>query len=92
MPAQRQLDGTRQPRPLWQHACAVVLHGWAEHAYHEAGPIMLSEADYLAAIKAAQKVVLCKDGKSQPIPYKGALSPHCPHFKDGLPEPVPVKE
>lgn len=89
MPMIRQLDGTRQPRPAWEHACADVLHGWAVHAYHEAGPIMLTESNYLAAIEAIkQGMLLCKDGKSQYVPHRAALSVHCPHFKEGLPELV----
>ncbi len=89
MPMLRQLDGTRQPRPSWEHACADTLHGWSVHAYHAAGPIQLSESNYLAAIDAVKRgTPLCKDGKAQYVPHKGALSPHCPHFKKGLPEPV----
>ena len=31
------------------------MHGWDLHAYHEAKPLELSEADYLAALAAASK-------------------------------------
>lgn len=35
------------------HKCASRLHGWPQHEYHEAEPIMLSRAAYEAALKAA---------------------------------------
>lgn len=38
----------------WQHAAADSLHGWAQHAHHYQGaPLMLSQADYQAALEAA---------------------------------------
>jgi len=37
----------------WQHAAAAALHGWAQHAHHEAEPIKISRKDYEAALKAA---------------------------------------
>src|SRR5690606_39997056 len=38
----------------WKHAVADKLHGWAEHAYHYADdPLLMTEADYLAALEAA---------------------------------------
>lgn len=95
MPMIRQIDGTRQPRPAWEHACADVLHGWAVHAYHQAGPIMLTESDYLAAIEAVKRgMVLCKDGKYSYVPHPRAMSPDCPHYKNypGKCPPEPVKE
>lgn len=36
-----------------EHRCADTLHGWSEYAHHYAKPMMLTESDYLAAIKAA---------------------------------------
>jgi len=38
----------------WQHAAADSLHGWAQHAHHYQGePLLLSQADYEAALDAA---------------------------------------
>ena len=48
------------------HRCADTLHGWSEYAHHYAKPMMLSESDYLAALKAAGKYE-----KHEP-----AISPH----------------
>jgi len=49
----------------WQHAAAAALHGWAQHAHHEAEPIKLSRKDYESALKAASYPVtrVLKDGK-----------------------------
>ena len=35
------------------HRCADTLHGWTEHKHHQSESMKLSEADYLAALKAA---------------------------------------
>jgi hypothetical protein len=35
---------------LWKHRVAAFLHGWETHEYHEAKPVLLSEADYKAAL------------------------------------------
>lgn len=40
--------------PSWQHAAADSLHGWSQHAHHyQAEPLLLAQADYLAALEAA---------------------------------------
>ncbi len=49
-----------------QHLAAAELHGWAEHAHHEAKPIQLSKEDYEAALHAAYHPVtrvIGRDGK-----------------------------
>lgn len=43
--------GVRGPGPM--HRCADSLHGWSEHAHHQAEPMQLTESDYQAALKAA---------------------------------------
>lgn len=55
--------------PCWQHACASAMGGWAQHRHDADAPFLLSEADYLAALKAAEAP-----------PYRpplGAISPYC---------------
>ena len=38
----------------WKHQCADLLHGWSQHAYHfQSEPLLISQADYEAALKAA---------------------------------------
>lgn len=41
----------------WQHAAAEALHGWKQHAHHEAKPIQLTRQDYEAALVAASQPV-----------------------------------
>ena len=53
----------------WQHSAAANLHGWGSHAHHAGEPIKMTEADYLAALKAASVHPY--------VPHPGALSPHC---------------
>jgi hypothetical protein len=36
---------------LWRHRTASFLHGWEQYEYHR-GPVLLSKADYAAALKA----------------------------------------
>lgn len=51
----------------WQHAAAEALHGWKQHAHHEAAPIRLSRNDYDNALRAASHPVtraVDKDGKA----------------------------
>lgn len=51
----------------WQHAAAAQLHGWAEHEHHEGGPILLTRAEYAAALKAASEpVTRVLDDKGRP--------------------------
>lgn len=79
-------EGARpKPRPAysWQHAAAAQLHGWGLHEHHAGAPILLSQADYEAALKAAEApVTLPADGNRQAItvyvPHAPALSPHAP--------------
>jgi hypothetical protein len=40
-----------------QHAAAEALHGWKEHAHHEAAEIQISLDDYKKALVAAWKPV-----------------------------------
>lgn len=35
---------------LWRHNVASFLHGWHQHEYHQAKPVMLSKLDYAAAL------------------------------------------
>jgi hypothetical protein len=45
-----------QAKSHWKaaHATAEYLHGWADHAYHyENDPLLITEADYVAALEAA---------------------------------------
>lgn len=59
------------------HASAVVLHGWAQHEHHEGKPIQLSEADYKAALLAAQAAhPVTKDERDAYRPHVAALSQH----------------
>ncbi len=61
------------PHYSWQHACADAAHGWSHHAYHyQAEPLLLSEADYMAAIDAACP----KEGL--PLQHEPARAPHAP--------------
>lgn len=69
------------------HAAAEALHGWREHAHHEAKPIQLSRADYEAALKAAAAPVtraLDKDGKptGEPIDSTEAANKGIPTITD----------
>jgi hypothetical protein len=83
-------DGSRiqitQDVPAWQHNAAGALHGWSLHAYHTGKPLLLTVADYKAALKAAEGPAL-KDGKvidpkAEPyVPHKPAMSPHAPWAK-----------
>jgi len=41
----------------------------------------LTQADYEKALKAAERPVLCDDGKHHYVPHPGALSEHHPHGK-----------
>ncbi len=53
------------------HECAAILHGWREHELHTDGaPLLMSQEDYLAALKATMPEV------GNPVPHKPALSPH----------------
>lgn len=52
------------------HECAAVLHGWREHEHHAGTPLLMSEEDYLAALKATMPEV------GNPVPHKPACSPH----------------
>jgi len=56
--------------PCWQHGAASGLHCWELHEHHAGGPLMLTESDYLAALKAAEG--------PQYKPHAAALSPHAP--------------
>ena len=56
--------------PNWQHGAAAALHCWDLHEHHAGGPLLLTESDYLAALKAAE-------GPSYK-PHAAALSPHAP--------------
>ncbi|GMV19459.1 MAG: hypothetical protein AMXMBFR56_76830 [Polyangiaceae bacterium] len=56
----------------WQHAVAVVMHGWKQHEAHEGGPLLLSERDYLAALDAAAPA------KGLPQQHAAAASKHAP--------------
>lgn len=43
----------------WKHAAADSLHGWSLHAHHyQADPLLLTQADYLAALDAAAEYPL----------------------------------
>jgi len=47
------VDGGRYK---WQHRVADQLHGWTVHNYHhQADPVTLLDADYLAALRAAEQ-------------------------------------
>ncbi|MBA2724284.1 MAG: hypothetical protein H0U56_15630 [Methylibium sp.] len=62
-----------QPRVDARHAAADSLHAWGYHAYHyQAEPLLLTEQDYDAALKAAAEFPL-------ELPHKPAISPHSPH-------------
>jgi len=56
--------------PCWQHGAAAGLHAWELHEHHAGGPMLLSESDYLAALKAAEGPTY--------KPHAAALSPHAP--------------
>jgi len=56
--------------PCWQHGAANGLHAWQYHEHHAGGPLLMSEADYRAALKAAEKAPY--------VPHPPALSPYAP--------------
>ena len=61
-------------QPSWQHAVADVNCGWRQHQHDANEPFQLTEADYLAALEAAEAP-----------PYKppaGARSPFCKLHKE----------
>lgn len=60
------------PRDRWRHDVASAAHGWAVHAYETGAPLLLSRADYEAAVRDP-------DGE----PHAAALSPHAPAAKRG---------
>jgi hypothetical protein len=60
---------TTNPRDRWKHAVAEQLHGWGAHEHHAGKPLQLTEADYQAALAAAE-------GGSEP--HAGALSEYAP--------------
>jgi len=39
----------------YRHGMARNIHGWAAFEYHEGGPLLLTLADYQAALKVAEK-------------------------------------
>lgn len=80
---QQSLGGKRLKAPDWKHAAASALHGWAVHQHHENTPILLTKADYEAALTAAQKLKQVEVGENEDkrvvhryVPHKPALSPH----------------
>lgn len=75
----KQIDGSRASVFAPDHAAAMNLHGWANHRHHANGELMLTEDQYLAALEAAQRPVLCTDGKSHYVPDEKARSKYCPH-------------
>jgi hypothetical protein len=56
--------------PAWQHGAAAGLHAWELHEHHAGGPLLVTESDYLAALKAAEGPTY--------EPHKPALSPYAP--------------
>jgi len=56
--------------PCWQHGAAAGLHCWHLHEHHAGSPLLMSESDYLAALKAAEGPTY--------EPHKPALSPYAP--------------
>lgn len=56
-------------RNAWKHAAAAALHNWRMYAHHHNGPMVLSRADYDAALKATETVN-----------QKGASTPHAPAY------------
>ncbi len=62
--------GMSAPRGSVYHEVASVLHGWKEHEHHEGSPILLTQEEYLAALKATMPEA------GNPVPHKSALSPH----------------
>lgn len=72
----------QRPKVLlsWRHAAAAALHGWAQHAHHEAEEIQLEQADYEAALAAASAP--STDPALEPgqyLPHPAALSKHAGH-------------
>lgn len=66
------LSATGRPHPEgWKHSAAEQLHHWRKHEHHAQAAMLLTRADYEAALQAACD---CPDGKY--TPHKPALSPH----------------
>lgn len=80
-PANKPKGGEVQQHPqLWKHSAADVLHGWSKHAHHFVkDPVLLTEGDYDAAIKAAcepqPEAAEVTDRKGEPIQVAGYV-PH----------------
>lgn len=69
-------DGNRYK---WPHRIAALVHGWTQHNYHyEQNQVMLSDADYLAALE------LAKSGSIAEHPAAVAVAP----LAERPPEPV----
>lgn len=58
------INGQR-PLPLftWQHAAAAQLHGWNQHKLDSADPLLLTHAEYEAALKVVEAPVARVVGK-----------------------------
>jgi len=63
-------QGMSAPRGSVYHEIASVLHGWKEHQENENAPMLLTQEEYLAALKATMPE------EGNPVPHKPALSPH----------------
>jgi len=74
----RSLAGKSHPACSAAHAAADALHGWSAHLYHSGEPMVMSEADYVAAIEAASAPV----GRHY-VPAPGARSKHAPPLAEG---------
>lgn len=55
-----------------EYRIAELLHGWAQHDRYSDKPILLSRADFDAAIEAAKAPAV--DGTHKP--HRAALAPH----------------
>jgi hypothetical protein len=53
------------PRGSAEYHVAKAMHGWEEHEFHEGTPMLLSRADFEAALKASHPpdVYVAADGK-----------------------------
>ena len=63
-------EGTKKmlsgPRGSVEYHVAKAMHGWEEHEFHEGTPMLLSRADFEAALAASHPVetYIAADGKS----------------------------
>jgi len=78
------LSGQRATVPRPKHAAADALHGWTLHAEQAPEHLIMTRADYEAALVAAARTVPCVDGRSHYVPFGPAASEYAPAVRAGV--------